>query len=294
MRKKCPVLLLLACILIFGKASAFEKNVSWIFVRNDNAKVYSQGHHKYSCGYVALLNNLSFGNQESQAAVSSIEGITDDDKMSALEKLFNDKTSIEYSKGGRMRDVGISSADLLQICNEFRLDHNLQPLKGICLDRLKNESKIEMGTRIHSLLLTSIEKGESPIIMVRSESAHFKPMWYQSAASVFGVTSAFEKASKWDGLQGHYLTVIGIPAKVNDDGSFCLDYIDPAKGKKRQLFVYPEVRNFVAPKGVDKNLKWIGSFPYLAVAASTLNLNTKEEKWNERTIVFLYNAIYSE
>ncbi len=281
----------LAAGLFCLHAYALEKKIEWTFVQNENAKIFLQGHRQNSCGYGALLNNLSFGSDEVKKVLDTIEGKTDDDKLSNLANRFDSKKSVQYPDGGRMRDNGISALDLLQDSHELREGKVSSLLSGECLVRKADESRAEMGERIHRLLLNSVSKNEPPILLIRSETAHFKPRRYQSAVALIGMKNVYKKSSRWDAEKGHFITVIGVPNKVNEDGSFCVDYIDSAIGKRRQLFVYPENRGFLAPVGVDKNTKWLDDFPYLVVASPSLGLDTEKEKWNERTILFLDYAL---
>jgi len=291
---KASLILTLFASVFVNNADAVEKSVNWNFVREDNAKIFMQNEHKNSCGYAALLNNLSYGDDEAKKLLNLIDGKTDEEKLTNLENRFDFQKSMQYPEGGRMRSDGICAIDLLQTANDLRKDQNLKPLDGLCLERRENESKSDMGIRIHRLLLNSIDKGEPPVILIRAETAHFRPRLHQTAAAMIGLKAAFKKSSKWDAEKGHFVTVIGLPQKANEDGSFCLEFVDPSLGKKRQLFVYPETRGFLAPVGFDKSTRWLDDFPYLVVASPTLGLDTENEKWNERTLLFLDFAIFQK
>lgn len=261
-------------------AQVIENSRAWKEIPTNSEKVVSLGEHEMSCGYAAVLNALSFGNEEDKKVFLSIKG-DGATKLDELEKKYGNIKSVDDCGGKRMTKDGISAQDLLLSYNELRVENKLTPLKGDYLDRNRNESKFELGKRVHKLLLNSLNKGEPPVIMLRAQVAHFENK---------------KTGSLWNEITGHFLTVVALPVDTNSDGSFSLDYLDSYDGKKHELFVYPEIRDFLAAKGtpVKSKSNWIDGYPFLAVAASSLNLDLEKEAWNERTIIYLHHAIYKD
>lgn len=278
----------------YALSETLDTNRAWKEIPLENKKILTLGKHEMSCGYAAILNALSFGNDDDKRVFASLKG-EDSQKLTELETKYGNKKSQDaFIK--RFDEFGISAQDLLVTYNELRSQHKLAPLKGEYLDRKSKESKTELGMRVHKLLLNSLSNGEPPVIMLRSQVANFEPVKRISIKRKMNSRKFYENSSRWNEVNGHFITVIALPVETNDDGSFSLDYLDSYDGKKHQLFIYLEERDFVAAKGVPKKgaSNWIQDYPFLLVAGPSLHLGLGGQPWNERTLIYLHHAIYKD
>jgi hypothetical protein len=96
----------------------------------------------------------------------------------------------------------------------------------------------------------------------------------------------------WSPIDSHSVTVVGVSEAANIDGSFSVDYINSSHGKKEQMMLYSDVRDFSAKKGYGSLGEWVHERPFLNVASGSLYLSTYDQPWNARTIIYLHYGIY--
>jgi hypothetical protein len=293
---KIKALLIVGLLLLADPVFASDPtitNVRWISVRVDNRRTVSQGKFGVGCGYASILNSLAFGSSGDRKVFDSLPDRTNEERIKRLIDTYGSKPSVEHGNNSRNRDTGVAPNDLCDIYNDIRKANGLPALSSSYLSRSSNETQKQLLVRIHVLLAQSLKSEEPPILGLRCEAATWKP----SASSVPDTASGqnpMRGQCKWDSIGGHFVTVVGVPEITNDDGSFCLDYIDPADGVKGQMFLYSDVRNFGAWKGVKEHQEFLRERPFPIVASSTLRMHTQEQVWSARTEIYLDHAIYKK
>lgn len=291
---KIKTLLIIALLLLADPVSASDSavtNVPWISLPVDKHRIICQGKYGVGCGYASILNSLAFGSSADQKVFNSLPDGTNDERIKRLIDTYGSKPSEEHGNGTRNRDTGVAPNDLCDIYNDLRKENGLPALSGCYLSRRPDETQKELLVRVHTLLAESLRSEEPPILGLRCEFANWKP----SATYVSNNATApnpMRSHCKWDGIGGHFITVVGVPATPNDDGSFCVDYVDSNSGTKGQMFLYSDVRNFGAWKGVKEHQEFLRDRPFPVVASGTISLHTQEQTWSARTQIYLDHAIY--
>jgi hypothetical protein len=271
----------------------FVTNVRWIALPVEKQQIVNQGKSNKACGYASILNSLFFGNSANRKVFQSLPGNTNADRIKYLEDTYGSKPSKDHGNGLRNREHGVTPNDICDIYNEIRKEHGLPPLTSSYLNRRTNETEQQLLTRVHGLLLDSLKSQEPPILSVRSAVADWCPtIWYLLDA-ITG-QNPMRNQCGWQRLTGHFITVVGVPEKTNEDGSFCVDYLDPRDGRERQLFVYSDVRNFAAWKGASEVKEFVRDRPFPAIASGSIYLSTQDQVWSARTEVYLDHVIYKE
>jgi len=277
MKRLAASLALLISCLGATSTGAAETTVRWITIPVELKRVVSQEPLETACGCAAILNCLTFGTPAEQNAVSLMSGMTNAEHLQYLIDNFGKVKSGFYPEGDRWRPDGICSGDLKDMYNDFRRQAGLEPLKGMFLDRIPQETDKAFLERVHGLILNSLLQGEPPILHARSEVAR----WHQE-----------KNAYLWDGLYSHFITVIGVPEFVNPDGSFVVDFLDPQDGGQQEMLVFVDVRNFLAPKSSGAKSEWLSDRPFLSAACGKLYLKTQKELFWARSEIYLHYGIF--
>ncbi len=251
-------------------AATHNENHNWFTVSVKEEQIVSQKPFESGCGIASVLNALRLGAPANRRIDQKIKGLQE------VLDAYGTKPSSYYGEGTRIRQDGISGPDLHDIYNDLRKDNGLEPLAGNYLNSKKGETPEELALRIHGLLLNSLKEGEPPIILLNSQAA---------------LQNEAKKDFFWEGIHGHFVTIVAIPERPNSDGGFELGYVDSFTGTQENLFVYPEVRNFTATKG---HLEWIPNKPFLVISGPSVVLNTDKQPWYARTLIYLHYGIYKE
>jgi len=267
-------------LLLAANAAALAREsattpVRWLEQPVNTSEIISQQPYEFGCGYGAILNALYF-TPAGRAVVESFGVNSNQERMKYLIDHYGMKPSRAYSSGTRQRSDGVCCRDLCDLYNDVRADRGLPVLSGRYLSRDQGESDQALLQRVHDLLANSLLRGEPPIVHLRSEAVHYNPK---------------KKDFVWDGLMSHFVTVIGVSTATSDDGSFSIDYLDPADGQKRQMLAYVDVRNFTALRGDNEHFDWLNSRPFISVTGGSLYLTTQKQPWSSRSEIYLHYAI---
>lgn len=269
------------------------RSVNWLEVPVDTTQIATQKQETYVCGYAAIVNSLINGNSQDQKVALSL-GKTPNDRVKFILDTYGFKPSKQDSQAHRQTENGIRTGDLRDVCNELRSAHNLPPLKATLLQRGPNETQKQLLTRIHRLLYKSLSQGEPPIILVDSYAAEWFPRFFTLIGDLLTGANPMKRECIWNGVSGHAVTVVGIPESVNDDGSFCINYLDSLTGKKEQLLLYTSAREFTGYENNGYTRGWSKNSNFAFAIGSTLDLNTSKRLWSERTEIFLQFVIHRE
>ena len=287
-------LTILALVLIAypvtGKEQ-FLRSINWLEVPVASDKIVSQKPNSVDCGYAAILNSLGNGSAASQNAAKLL-GQNPSSQIKYLAEKYGSKRSDQDGIGPRQKEDGIKPNDLRDAFNEIRLAHGLPRLAGNYLERQEGETQKQLLTRIHAVLYRSLKSNEPPIILVRSHVASWQPKFFEFLHDLLSGTNPMEKECIWTEISGHYVTIIGLPELVNEDGSFPLKYLDSLTGKEEQLFVHSDARDYLGYQYGRLGRTWSKGSQFACATGSALDLNTSKQTWSSRSEIFLVYAIY--
>lgn len=271
----------------------FVHSVNWLEVPIDTNQIATQKQETYVCGYAAILNSLVNGSPESRKVAMSL-GKTQNERVKYLTDTYGAKPSTQDGLPHRQTENGIRPGDLRDVFNELRTAHGLAPVTATLLERGPHETQKQLLTRIHRLLYKSLSTGEPPVILLDSFAVGWYPRFFTLMADLLTGANPMQRECIWNDVSGHAVTVVGLPEAVNDDGSFCIKYLDSLTGKKEELFLYNSVRDFTGYQNTANARGWSKSSTFAFATGSTLDLNTSKRLWSERTEIFLEFVIYKE
>lgn len=178
-----------------------------------------------ACGPAALLTAFRFGDKNWQRAADAVEGDTDRQR---LRKIILE-VAMRPSKhlGGRPRwsRSGVNLADLCDIANEMTRAHYLPKVGYEVMILQPGESQEKLLRRVHGRLEKSLSKGLPPVLSIRR---------------------FVKKKDGWQIVEGHFVTVTGLPRKLaKGDRSFVVNYVDPWGGKRQQGTIAISGRGFL-------------------------------------------------
>ena len=286
--------ILIAVLLLMqpGLAKSYVNDSNgWIEIPVDSKHIIGQG-LDFTCGYASILNALRFGSLADEHVFNLLPGKSDQERIKYLISKYGSKPSKEFKNNQRQGNSGIGCEDLCEVYKEMRIAHSLPQMGGVYVDRQNGESPQEQLERIHRLFAQSLIQGEPPIIFLCSEVMEWRPTFYDIIRKTVDQKDHMDNAAFWHLLTGHTVTVVGIPKTQNADGSFAINYLNPATGRKDQLLLYSNVRNVPAYKGGHEKLEWLPDRPFLSTSGGSLLLLTQTQPWSARTEIYLYYAIY--
>ncbi len=221
-----------------------------------------------ACGPAALLNAFRFGDKNWQQAVNVAAGDTDKARLLTVIRTWGLLPSNSLAGRKRWSRHGINADDLLDVANEMARVRFLPQMKCEVLMTTPGETPQELLRRTHSRLSTSLAKGLPPIISIR-RIAHRK---------------ASGKAPEWIVLQGHFVTVTRIPAKLDRDATgFDLTYLDPWGGRRATGRLALSNQAFVVAPGAPS--------PCLEAAFPQADVGKKQTRAGETTLLTLAAGI---
>lgn len=221
-----------------------------------------------ACGPAALLNSFRFGDKNWQQAVAIAAGDTDKARLLSVIRTWGLRPSNSLAGRKRWSRHGINADDLRDMANEMAHVRFLPQLKCEVLMTTPGESPQELLRRTHSRLSTSLAKGLPPVISIR-RIVHRK---------VPG------KAPEWIVLQGHFVTVTRLPAKLERDATgFDLSYIDPWGGRSATGRLALSNNAFVVAPGTPS--------PCLEAAFPQADVGKKQARAGEATLLTLAAGI---
>lgn len=238
-----------------------------------------------ACGPCALANALAHGDAACRRAFARLDGDTPLDRVETIIRKFGDKPSETY-RGRRTRYLsgeGTTAEDIPLYANSLLGSVDLAPVKGQWLNVRAGESSRAHLRRMHKVFSDALAAGMPAVVEVRS----------------FGANTVAEKGPEWNGLQGHWMPVVGVePATlpVRATGFVCR-FADSAAGTIIEGYAYAELhRPFTATHGFTpredgtRKWDWITGYPYILLQVPGLALNTQKCLWHERTYLSLQYA----
>lgn len=165
-----------------------------------------------ACGPAALLNAFRFGDKSWQRAATAVAGDSDRARLLTLIKTWGLRPSQSLPGRKRWSRHGVNADDLCDIANEMARAQLLPRMTCEVLMTTPGESPHKLLARAHSRMAASLAKGLPPVISIRR----------------LALRKAAGKPPEWVVLQGHFVTITGIPRKLEKNAeSFAVSYLDP-------------------------------------------------------------------
>lgn len=210
-----PLPLRLAILSLILLASGCAPSAPFREAQNLSAKPFNQldlaGN---ACGPAALLNSYRFGEPDWRKLSEEPLGLSDRERIRAVARGPAMRESSSLPGRARWSRNGINISDLRDVANEISAGKYLPHLKNSTLVASPNEAREKHLRRLHSKLANSLSRGIPPILSVR----------------LFA-----KRAGKWTPIQGHFVTVTSVPARLEHSAtSFSVKFIDPMGGKLRE------------------------------------------------------------
>lgn len=169
-----------------------------------------------ACGPAALLTALRFGDANWQRAASAVAGDTDKARLVSIIRIWGLRPSATLTGRMRWTRQGVNVDDLCAMANEMTRSQLLPLMKRDALLSLPGESPQKLLARTHDRLETSLRRGLPPIISIRRIARRVDQ----------------NKVPSWVVLQGHYVTVVGIPGKLEKNSVFGSDHLPRSVGRQ--------------------------------------------------------------
>lgn len=271
-------------------AGAFGRRAGWAATPDDApppAEIVAQAAvGDGACGPCALANALTHGDASCRRAFASLEGGTAPGRVGTIIKRYGERPSETFGQGRTRysKAEGTTTEDFPFLANELMRALALPEVSGQWLDVRAGENGRAHLRRVHGLLVDALAAGLPAMVEVRS----------------FGANTTAEGGPQWDGLQGHWMPVVGVepttlPAQAT---GFVCRFADSATGTVIDGYAYAELRRAftathgftVEPDGTRK-WTWITGYPYILLQAPDLGLNTQKRLWHERTFFSLQYAV---
>ncbi|MEP4079351.1 hypothetical protein [Haloferula sp.] len=167
-----------------------------------------------ACGPAALLTSFRCGDESWRAVSEAIPGKSDRSKLLYIIKAYGLKPSISLKDRKRWTRHGINAEDLTQIAGELAAVKASPAPRSDQLFRKGREKPLKLVNRIHDHLRDSLKRGFPPVLSVKRY---------------------VHRQGQWQSLQGHFITVVRVPEKIDRKASsFTFTYFDPWKGKKHE------------------------------------------------------------
>lgn len=233
-------------------------------------RVYRESEN--GCGPASVLNFLQFGNETYRSAYGKILGGDDEVRMRfVIDRYFRNRRSTIHPGQSRWGVHGIEAEDLLAGVNELLVEQDIEPVRGVYLDREEGESEEELIARVHRLMERSLGRGVAPILSLRS----------------FFVGAEEKEGPGWSVGRHHNVVVLRV-SRISPGLGFEALVLDPWEGKPRRVFLHREANGqpFRALKGNQERGDWLGGQPFLQVVAPGMSsLRPKELEWSDRLLV---------
>jgi hypothetical protein len=183
-----------------------------------------------ACGPAALLNALRFGDANWQRAATAVAGETDQARLLTIIRTWGLRPSAALAGRKRWSRHGVNVDDLCDMANELTQAQWLPRMGREVLLAQPGESPQKLLARTHNRLTGSLRRGLPPIISIRRIVRR----------------PGKDQTVTWDVLQGHYVTVIGVPAKLDKHATeLPVSYVDPWGGKRGEGRLVISTRAFL-------------------------------------------------
>ncbi|MEO0017719.1 MAG: hypothetical protein RLZZ522_1002 [Verrucomicrobiota bacterium] len=170
-----------------------------------------------ACGPAALLMALRCGDAHWQRAAAAATGETDRARLLTIIRTWGLRPSGALAGTKRWSRHGVNVEDLRDIANEMTRSQLLPQLKSEVLLLQSGETPTQLLARAHARLSTSLRRGLPPIISIRRIVKR----------------PGKDKSPAWEVLQGHYVTLVGLPAKLERGATAIpVTYLDPWGGRR--------------------------------------------------------------
>ena len=202
-----------------------------------------------ACGPTALLNALRFGSPAWQRASDAIAGANDRDRILRIIRDMGMRPSAHVTGRPRWSRRGVSVADLRDMGNELTAGRFLPQMNDEVFFLKPREAPEKLLRRVHQRLEASLAKGLPPVVSLQRYALRHPP----------------GKAAEWMVIDAHFVTLTGIPRKLEKNArSFPVSYLDPWGGKRCQGTIgIPEAAVFADSAGNSSCLE--ADFPQTSV-----------------------------
>ncbi|MDP0489864.1 MAG: hypothetical protein Q7Q71_02290 [Verrucomicrobiota bacterium JB023] len=165
-----------------------------------------------SCGPASLLNAFGSGSQRWQGVYQRVPGTIDQGRLNSVIKIWALRDSLHLPGRKRWQDRrGISLNDLTDIANEMASLERTPALKSELLFTTSSRPREKTLRHAHKRMAKSLKNGLPPILSVRR---------------------FVYRDGQWQGIQGHFVTLIALPARLPRGAtSLPLRYLDPVGGR---------------------------------------------------------------
>jgi hypothetical protein len=203
-----------------------------------------------ACGPAALLNAFRFGNSDWQRALDAVAGENDREQILKLIREIGMRPSKHVTGHPRWSRRGVGLLDLRDMANEMCAGRFLPLVSEEVFFLNSRETPGKLLQRVHRRLDTSLAKGLPPVLSLRRYVMRRQP----------------GKGPEWVVLDAHFVTITGIPRKLEKNArSFSVSYIDPWGGKHCQGTIgIPAAAVLADPSGTPSCLEAV--FPRTPVA----------------------------
>jgi hypothetical protein len=182
-----------------------------------------------ACGPAALLASFRCGNEAWQRAAASLPGNTDRDQLGHWIRHHGLRPSATLKGRTRWSAKGINVEDLVSAANEMNRPLFLPPLDHDDLFLRRGEKPEALLKRTRDRFDRSLAKGIPPLLSLRRFVL---------------------RQGTWTPLQGHFVTVTGVPRKLGrGETSFAIHYLDPWGGKRCEGTLGVPATPVLAPAG---------------------------------------------
>ncbi|WP_367872944.1 hypothetical protein [Luteolibacter sp. Populi] len=210
-----------------------------------------------ACGPAALLSSYRCGNAAWQTAAASLPGSKDREQIGKWIRAHGLRPSETLKGRTRWTSAGINVEDLVTAANEMGKPLYLPVLVHDGLFVQRGESGEELLQRVWRRLNASLEKGVPPVLSLRRQVL---------------------RKDRWTPVQGHFVTVTGIPKKLGKgEGGFQVVYLDPWGGKRCEGWLKVPERAVLSGEGQ--------ASPCLVAEFPAVNIGKKEVRRGEVTAV---------
>lgn len=210
-----------------------------------------------ACGPAALLSSYRCGNETWQKGGASLAGGNDKEQLGRWIRAHGLRPSETLRGRKRWTAAGINVEDLITAANEMGKPLYLPALTHDGLFVQRGEDGQELLQRTWKRLNASLEKGIPPMLSLRRQVL---------------------RKGQWQPVQGHFVTVISVPAKLGKgESGFPVVYLDPWGGKKAEGRIKIPDRPVLTAAGNPP--------PCLIADFPSANIGAKQVKKGETTAV---------
>lgn len=210
-----------------------------------------------ACGPAALLSSFRCGSSTWQKAAAELPGDSDKAQMRHWIRYFGLRPSETLKGRTRWTNAGMNVEDLVTAVNEMNRPLYLPVVThdGLFLQGRETPEKLLKRTRAR--LHSSLKSGVPPLLSMRRHVL---------------------RKGQWQSVQGHFITIIAVPAKLGKgEQGFPITYLDPWGGKRCEGWIRIPTESLLAPQGQRS--------PCLLADVPAANIGRKEVRKGEKSVV---------